>query len=196
MKNVILMSAIAMLLATPVAYASSDDHGKKRGNNTSVRQGQSQGQRQGQSQGQRQGQTQNATASGNQTNTSLQFNESYRERLIVASAIAPNLTSGMDTCLGSASAGVQTQIVGLSGGKTTVDENCVMIKQVHLLIEMGHNTAACYRARQNREIDLAMTAAGVECREPPSVPRVVPAPGAAQNVEDVPIPYDRSREYK
>jgi hypothetical protein len=194
MKNVILMSAIAMLLAAPVAYASGDDHGKRRGNNTSVRtdvrQGQSQGQRQ------RQGQTQTATASGNQTNTSLQFNETYRERLVVASAIAPNLTSGMDTCLGSASAGLQTQIVGLSGGKTTVDENCVMIKQVHLLIEMGHNTAACYRARQNREIDLAMTAAGVECREPPPIARVVPAPAAGQNVEDVPVPYDRSREYK
>lgn len=165
-----IIAAIAALLCTTPAYASGDDHGKKRGNNTSVRQGQSQGQRQGQSQGQRQGQTQNATASGNQTNTSLQFNESYRERLIVASAIAPNLTSGMDTCLGSASAGVQTQIVGLSGGKTTVDENCVMIKQVHLLIEMGHNTAACYRARQNREIDLAMTAAGVECRDVPLKP--------------------------
>lgn len=192
MKNVILMSAIAMLLATPVAYASGDDHGKKRGNNTSVRTDV----RQGQSQGQRQSQTQTATASGNQTNTSLQFNETYRERLVVASVVAPNLTSGMDTCLGSTSAGLQTQIVGLSGGKTTVDENCVLIKQVHLLIEMGHNTAACYRARQNRDIDLAMTAAGVECREPPSVPRVVPAPGAAQNVEDVPIPFDRSREYK
>ena len=188
MKNVILMSAIAMLLATPVAYASGDDHGKRRGNNTNVRQGQSQGQRQSQ--------TQTVTASGNQTNTSLQFNETYRERLVVASVVAPNLTSGMDTCLGSTSAGLQTQIVGLSGGKTTVDENCVMIKQVHLLIEMGHNTAACYRARQNRDIDLAMTAAGVECREPPSVPRVVPAPSAGQNVEDVPIPYDRSRHYK
>jgi hypothetical protein len=194
MKNVILMSAIAMLLATPVAYASGDDHSKKRGNNTSVRtdvrQGQSQGQRQ------RQGQTQTATASGNQTNTSLQFNETYRERLVVASVVAPNLTSGVDTCLGSASAGLQTQIVGLSGGKTTVDENCVMIKQVHLLIEMGHNTAACYRARQNREIDLAMTAAGIECREPPPIARVVPAPVAGQNVEDVPIPYDRAKEYK
>jgi hypothetical protein len=192
MKNVILMSAIAMLLATPVAYASGDDRGKRRGNNTSVRTDV----RQGQSQGQRQSQTQTVTASGNQTNTSLQFNETYRERLVVASVVAPNLTSGMDTCLGSTSAGLQTQIVGLSGGKTTVDENCVMIKQVHLLIEMGHNTAACYRARQNRDIDLAMTAAGVECREPPSVPRVVPAPSAGQNVEDVPIPFDRSRHYK
>ena len=192
MKNVILMSAIAMLLATPVAYASGDDRSKRRGNNTSVRTDV----RQGQSQGQRQSQTQTVTASGNQTNTSLQFNETYRERLVVASVVAPNLTSGMDTCLGSTSAGLQTQIVGLSGGKTTVDENCVMIKQVHLLIEMGHNTAACYRARQNRDIDLAMTAAGVECREPPSVPRVVPAPVAGQNVEDVPIPYDRAKEYK
>jgi hypothetical protein len=192
MKNVILMSAIAMLLATPVAYASGDDRGKRRGNNTSVRTDV----RQGQSQGQRQSQTQTVTASGNQTNTSLQFTETYRERLVVASVVAPNLTSGMDTCLGSASAGLQTQIVGLSGGKTTVDENCVMIKQVHLLIEMGPNTAACYRARQNRDIDLAMTAAGVECREPPSVPRVVPAPSAGQNVEDVPIPYDRAKEFK
>lgn len=188
-KNIIIAAAVAALLCAAPVYASGDDHGKKRGSNTSVRTDVRQGQSQGQRQGQRQGQTQTATASGNQTNTSLQFTENYRERLIVASAIAPNLTSGMDTCLGSASAGVQTQIVGLSGGKTTVDENCVMIKQVHLLIEMGHTTAACYRARQNRDIDLAMTAAGVECRDVPS-PSNSNAPGVVPGVPAPPFPQN------
>lgn len=87
-------------------------------------------------------------------------------RIPVATAYAASLTSGIDTCLGSASAGVQTMVVGVSGGKTFIDRNCILIKQVQLLTQMGYLEAACFRARMGEEgeaIDEAMKQAGVDC---------------------------------
>lgn len=126
----------------------------------------------------------NATASGNGSGNSTTVNQSfsdvYRERLNpVSTAVGSNLTSGADTCLGSVTGGVQTQILGVSGGKTVVDENCVLIKNTKLLLTMGLPSAACFYVRQDPKIDEAMSAAGVECREPPPV-----------KVEDVPVPSD------
>ena len=117
----------------------------------------------------------NATATGNGSGNSTSITQNYRDyRPAVNSAYSGSLTSGLDTCLGSVTAAVQTQIVGVSGGKTIVDKNCVMIKQVQLLVQLGYPTAACFRARQDSEIDEAMKAAGIECREPPvaAVPQV------------------------
>jgi len=126
----------------------------------------------------------NATASGNGSGNSTTVNQSfsdvYRERLNpVNSAVGSNLTAGADTCLGSVTGGVQTQILGVSGGKTVVDENCVMIKNTKLLLTMGLPSAACFYARQDPKIDKAMAAAGVECREPPPIiTKDVPIPSA------------------
>lgn len=185
-RSFILAAAVAAIFVSSPVNASGSNEREYRDRGTRNTQTQSNRNRQQQGQNQRQGQTQTSNSNSNANlNNQNNFNEVYRERLTVASAMPANLTAGMDTCLGSASAGVQTQIVGVSGGKTTIDENCVMIKQVHLLIELGYPDAACYRARQNRDIDLALTAAGIECREP------LPA-----KTEDVPIPYDRAKEYK
>ena len=134
-----------------------------------------------------------ATASGNGSGNSTTINQSYsdvyRERLNpVHSAVGSNLTSGADTCLGSVTGGVQTQILGVSGGKTVVDENCVLIKNTKLLLTMGLPSAACFYVRQDPKIDQAMAAAGVECREPPPVVPVKP--------EDVPVPFDPAKVYK
>jgi len=131
-----------------------------------------------------------ATATGNGSGNSTTINQSYsdvyRERLNpVHSAVGSNLTSGADTCLGSITGGVQTQILGVSGGKTVVDENCVLIKNTKLLLTMGLPSAACFYVRQDPKIDEAMAAAGVECREPPPV-----------NSEDVPVPFDPAKVYK
>lgn len=131
-----------------------------------------------------------ATASGNGSGNSTTINQSYsdvyRERLNpVNTALGTNLTSGADTCLGSVTAGVQTQIIGVSGGKTVIDENCVMIKNTKMLLQMGLPSAACFYLRQDPKIDEAMAAAGVECREPPAV-----------KSEDVPVPFDPAKVYK
>jgi hypothetical protein len=97
--------------------------------------------------------------------TMVQNYESYR--IPVNTAFAASLTSGQDTCVGSASGGVQTQVVGISIGKTYRDRNCELIKQVQLLNQMGMPDAACFRARagkEGEEIDAALAAAGIDCR--------------------------------
>jgi hypothetical protein len=234
MKNVILMSAIAMLLSAP-AIADDEEHNTTPTpvpvvsaqpvtvTNTNALQNQNvsnndnaQRQEQVQTQLQDQNQTQEAhsystsqggsavahggaaTATGNGSGNSTVLNQSYSdvysERLNpVSSAIGSNLTSGADTCLGSVTGGVQTQILGVSGGKTVVDENCVLIKNTKLLLTMGLPSAACFYVRQDPKIDQAMAAAGVECREPPPV--APPAP-ASEKTEDVPVPYDPAKAYK
>jgi hypothetical protein len=97
--------------------------------------------------------------------TMVQNYESYR--IPVNTAFAASLTSGQDTCVGSASGGVQTQVAGISIGKTYRDRNCELIKQVQLLNQMGMPDAACFRARagkEGEEIDAALAAAGIDCR--------------------------------
>jgi hypothetical protein len=130
--------------------------------------------------------TASGNGSGNVTTINQSYSDIYRERLNpVSTAVGSNLTSGADTCLGSITGGVQTQILGVSGGKTVVDENCVLIKNTKLLLTMGLPSAACFYVRQDPKIDEAMAAAGVECREPPPV-----------KTEDVPVPYDPAKTYK
>lgn len=196
-KSMILVSAIAAVLFVAPVYASDDDNeggsplvgtsGTVTSTNTNTNTNSlsgvntntntnnvNQSQRQDQNQQQNSQSNSNATATGNGSGNSTSITQNYRDyRPAVNSAYSGSLTSGLDTCLGSVSAGVQTQIVGLSGGKTVVDKNCVMIKQVQLLVQLGYPTAACFRARQDSEIDEAMKAAGIECVEPTAVPVVV-----------------------
>jgi hypothetical protein len=118
--------------------------------------------------------TSEASNNGNGSNNTDITYQNYRNP--VNTAYAPSLTSGFDTCLGSISGSVQTQILGLSGGGTKVDKNCVLIKQVHLLKEMGMNAAACIRAHDDADMAKAMDAAGVDCStydKPKVVERVV-----------------------
>lgn len=139
-------------------------------------QGQDQSQDQHQSQSQNQSQNSTSSSNGNATATSVAINETVNyeaRRIPVTSAYAASLTSGYDTCLGSASGGIQTGVVGLSAGKTTIDKNCVMIKQVQLLTQMGFVSAACFRARSGKEgseIDAAMEKAGIDCANLPLPP--------------------------
>ena len=52
------------------------------------------------------------------------------------------ITGGTDVCLGSISAGASAPGISITGGKTTVDENCVMMKQVSLMNALGLTDAA------------------------------------------------------
>lgn len=135
-------------------------------------------QKQGQHQDQAQTQTQSvansgnssnqnqSSAQGNSTNVNIEGDTYQTRRIPVATAYAPALTAGEFTCLGSFSGGIQTGVLGLSGGKTTVDQNCVMIRQVYMLQQMGQHKAACERARQDANIRAAMEAAGSQCEDP------------------------------
>lgn len=113
----------------------------------------------------------NNTGSGNVTQVTVEGDTYKARRIPVSTAYAASLTSGIDTCLGSASGGVQLPVVGVSLGKTTKDEGCKLIKETHLLREFGtteFERAACFRARagkEGREIDAALKAAGVDCKD-------------------------------
>ncbi len=127
-----------------------------------------------QSQGQIQGQIANATggnatggnSSANNSNNSAVTVEgdSYRGRRIpVATAYAAPLAAGLSTCLGSASGGVQTGLVGISFGKTHTDNNCVMIQQVSMLNTLGLRDAAVQRACLDKDVRRSLASAGTPC---------------------------------
>lgn len=89
----------------------------------------------------------NSSASTGSSNSSthVQIEQNYEAKQNpVTTAYSPGLTSGFDTCLGSVSGGIQTQIFGLSGGGTKVDENCVHIKNAHLIAEFDRRAACEY----------------------------------------------------
>ena len=59
------------------------------------------------------------------------------------SAISPNLSTGTgDLCTISASASIQTQILGFSAGKVFTEKNCVRLKNAKTLYDMGLKVAA------------------------------------------------------
>ena len=110
----------------------------------------------------------NASADGAGANSNnVNITQNYENKRQVAGASSPGLTSGFDTCLGSVSGGVQTQIFGLSGGGTKVDKNCVHIKNAHLIAEFDR-VAACQYVLANVE---GAKESGLVCN-PPVVPPV------------------------
>jgi hypothetical protein len=109
--------------------------------------------------------TANGNGSGNGNGNSVTTNY-QAAKIPVATAYSASLTSGMDTCLGSFSAGGQTQVLGITFGKTVRDKGCDLIKQTHLLLELNQQRAACVRATLGEEGKLireAMKEAGAEC---------------------------------
>lgn len=124
----------------------------------------------------------NSTSNSETTSTNtitIEGNKQVKQDIPVNTAYAASLTSGFDTCMGSGSAGLQLMGTGVSGGKTYIDPNCILIKQVQLLTQMGLSKAACFRARMGEEgknIDAAMELAGVSCETYVVSPPVAPAP--------------------
>jgi hypothetical protein len=103
----------------------------------------------------------NLVGSGNTTEVKVEG--SRAPKIPVASAWAPALTSGYDTCLGSISGGGQTAPVGISFGITKKDETCIFIKKAHLLREFSDRVACVYMREHDADVDRAFTAAGVDC---------------------------------
>jgi len=79
-------------------------------------------------------------------------------------ATAPGLVpSGIDVCSVSASAGVQTFGLGLSGGKSFRDKNCERIKLSRELRANGMNVAAVALLCQDPRVFQSMEMAGTPC---------------------------------
>lgn len=113
----------------------------------------------------------------NSNNTSINFEA---RKIPVSTAYAPGLTSGIDTCLGSASGGVQTGILGLSFGTTKRDKNCERIKNTHLIAEFNVLAGCAYMLKNVPGAADAFKEVGASCLPPPVVETAPVAPAAPE----------------
>lgn len=81
------------------------------------------------------------------------------------SAIAPSIGSSysQDLCTTGVGGAVQTQIIGISAGKSVTDENCERIKLSKTLYDMGMRVAAVSLMCQDERVWTAMKMAGTPC---------------------------------
>jgi hypothetical protein len=80
------------------------------------------------------------------------------------SAIAPSMMSySQDLCTTGQSGAVQTQIIGLSAGRTVRDQNCERMKLSKTLYDMGMRVAAVSLLCQDPRVFKAMEMAGTPC---------------------------------
>jgi hypothetical protein len=82
-----------------------------------------------------------------------------------STALAPNLTSSNDTCMGSSSMGASSAVFGVSIGSTWTDANCVMLKNSQLLWNMGFKGAALARVCMDPLNKEALEQTGLHCPE-------------------------------
>lgn len=80
------------------------------------------------------------------------------------SAIAPSINSAnSDLCTVGVSGAVQTQILGISAGKTVRDMNCERLKNAKTMYDMGMKVAAVSVMCEDRRVFEAMMNAGTPC---------------------------------
>jgi hypothetical protein len=80
------------------------------------------------------------------------------------SAISPTInSSNSDLCTIGVAGAVQTQILGLSAGKTVRDMNCEKLKNAKTLYDMGMKVAAVSVMCQDKRVFDAMMNAGTPC---------------------------------
>ena len=80
------------------------------------------------------------------------------------SAISPSInSSNSDLCTVGISGAVQTQILGISGGKTVRDLNCERLKLSKTIYDMGMKVAAVSIMCQDERVFNAMEMAGTPC---------------------------------
>jgi len=80
------------------------------------------------------------------------------------SAISPGINvNNSDLCTVGVSGAVQTQILGISGGKTVRDMNCERLKNAKTLYDMGMKVAAVSVMCQDERVFNAMEMAGTPC---------------------------------
>jgi len=100
------------------------------------------------------------TINGGSGNTNLTTNASDTttiKNINVPNITAPYLTAGgTDICLGSVSGGFSMLGYGIAGGKTVVDENCVMLKNSARLKDLGFGNAAFSMLMENQKIALSI----------------------------------------
>lgn len=102
--------------------------------------------------------------SGSSSSSNTTNNTTSNIRSAPNTATAPGLApSGIDVCSVSASAGIQTFGLGLSGGKSFRDENCERIKLARELKANGMSVASVALLCQDPRVFEAMIHAGTPC---------------------------------
>lgn len=112
--------------------------------------------------------TSSSTQLVNSNSSSTNVNKNEIDQKIVQpppTAIAPTIMSGgnADLCSTGIGGAIQTQILGLSGGKTTRDFNCERLKLSKTMYDMGMKVAAVTILCQDRRVFDAMMEAGTPC---------------------------------
>ena len=112
--------------------------------------------------------TSNSTVATDNKNENNNTNRNVNDTEIKSpppSAIAPSIGSSysQDLCTTGQSMAVQTQILGISGGKSVRDMNCERIKLSKTLYDMGMKVAAVSTMCQDERVWKAMMMAGTPC---------------------------------
>jgi hypothetical protein len=81
----------------------------------------------------------------------------------VPSVNAPNLTSGLDTCMGSTSGSFNIAGLGFGGGTTFVDDNCKRLKLARELWNFGMKAGAIAMLCNDDEVRQALADTGFAC---------------------------------
>jgi|TARA_B110000977_G_scaffold184313_1_gene247848 hypothetical protein len=109
---------------------------------------------------------QNAIITENTTDSNINSNSNSTTTVKSPppSAISPSInTSNSDLCTVGVSGAVQTQILGISAGKTVRDMNCEQLKNAKTLYDMGMKVAAVSTMCQDKRVFDAMMQAGTPC---------------------------------
>lgn len=104
------------------------------------------------------------TENYNESNVNSNSNSTTTVKSPPPSAISPSInSSNSDLCTVGVSGAVQTQILGISAGKTVRDMNCEKLKNAKVLYDMGMKVAAVSVMCQDERVFEAMMNAGTPC---------------------------------
>jgi len=108
--------------------------------------------------------SQNVNTNNSTSTSSATQKVTQRIKTAPPSAVAPSIMSySQDLCTTGASAAVQTQIFGISAGKSIRDENCERLKNSKALYDMGMKVAAVALLCQDYKVYRAMEQSGSPC---------------------------------
>jgi hypothetical protein len=108
------------------------------------------------------GNTQSINIGGGGGSSDINYNGSYTVKN-VPSVNGPNLTSGLDTCMGSTSGSFNIAGIGFGGGTTFVDDNCKRLKLARELWNFGMKAGAIALLCNDEEVRQALLDTGFTC---------------------------------
>ena len=98
------------------------------------------------------------------TSTTTNSTTSNASDIPPPSANSPSYSSmSQDVCSMGVSGSVSTGVIGFSGGKHVVDENCERIKLAKVLQDFGMKVASVAVLCQDKRVHMAMESAGTPC---------------------------------